>query len=183
MGNLLEPGGGVPGAGALLAEMWRGVYQKAAAVAEAGARALLAEHVYRQHGRRAVSVVLDGGGLPLTAGTRCDLELPWAYVVEGWALYAGGPPFDPVLPPETWSLVLDLLVAGDFAAFPDFVSITGGAPPALDLAGAFPDKARAESVQLDGWAVALPRGRVLRVAVVSAETVSLATLTLFLRAA
>ena len=169
MGNLLEPGGGVPGATALLSDMWRSVYKKAADAAEARLAALLADHVYRQHGRRAVSVILDGGGAVLTAGARCDLEVPWAYIVEGWVLYADQP----------GGLVLDLLVAADYTAYGSFVSIAGGSPPTLD-ALAPTDKARAD--ELPDWNVQLPRGRVLRVAVTSADVVTRATLTLFLRA-
>jgi hypothetical protein len=172
----MEAGGGVGGGVAVLgqlADLWRRVYRTAAAAAEARARELLAAHVYERHGQRAVAVVLDGGGAVLTPGVKCDLELPWAYVLEGWALYAG-------LPAAGGALELDLLVADTPAAFPSFASIVGGStPPALDAVDA---PLMARDVELTDWAVAHPRGRVLRVAVVSAEAITLATLTLFVRA-
>jgi hypothetical protein len=163
--------------------MWRAVYQKAAQAAEARAAALLAGHVYQLHGRRAVAVVLDGGGAPLAPGDRCDLEVPWAFVLEGWALYADQPGL----------LVLDVLVCADYAAYPDFVSIVGDPPPGLGdpLDPLTPaDKGRDDN--LADWTVRLPRGRVLRVAVVSNDPADpeapeaapgRATLTLFVRAA
>jgi len=155
-----------------LAAMWRAVYEKAAQAAEARAAALLADHGYRQHGRRAVAVVLDGGGAALAPGARCDLELPWAYVLEGWALY--GEP--------AGVLALDVLAAADYAGYPNFVSLCADAPPTLgDPAGDPADKNRDE--ELTNWVVQLPRGRVLRVAVVSNAAVVRATLTLLLRAA
>lgn len=155
-----------------LAAMWRAVYEKAAQAAEARAGALLAEHVYRQHGRRAVAIVLDGAGAALAPGARCDLELPWAYVLEGWALY--GEP--------AGVLALDVLVASDYLAYPSFASVCASNPPTLgDPAGDPADKNRDE--ELTDWLVQLPRGRVLRVAVASNAAVVRATLTLFLRAA
>jgi hypothetical protein len=147
--------------------MWRSVYQKAAEAAEGRMRALLAAHQYHLHGQRAVAVVLDGGGTPLVPFTeRADLELPWGYALEGWALYADGP----------GDLVLDLRASEDFAAYPTFATICPVNPPTLVAQ----DKAR--SANLTGWTTRLPRGTVLRVLVMDAGTVTLATLTLFLRA-
>jgi hypothetical protein len=160
----LEAGGGVS-AGAL-AGMWRGVYQKAAAAAEARLRALLAEHVYQQHGRRALYFWVDGGGAVLAPGAGGDAELPWAYVVEGWALYADA----------AGDAVLDLQVATSYATFPTATSICGGAPPTL--AGA----QKATSTDLTGWTTALPRGTVLRPVLQSAASVSRLSLTLYVRA-
>lgn len=192
----MEAGGGAGGVEAIgrLAGLWRGVYQKAAEAAEARLGALLAAHVYRLHGRRAVAVVLDGGAAPLTPGVRCDLELPWAYVLEGWALYAGRPD-------GGGTLRLDLRVTTDYGAFPSFVSIcaadanpTLGDPPG-DPLGLPTDKNRDDL--LEDWAVAHPRGTILRVEVLPVDPAALpgdppdpaatpvvtqATLTLFLRA-
>ena len=59
-------------------------------------------------------------GEALAAGDGCDVELPWAYVVEGWALYAD----------QSGSAVLDLRTA-TYATFPTLTSICGGAKPTL----------------------------------------------------
>jgi hypothetical protein len=157
---------GALGAAAPLAALWRSVYQKAAQAAETRMGALLEEHRLGQHGRRAVVVVLSGAGGALGAGTYCDFELPWAYHLEGWALYAD----------TAGSVVVDLLAPVPPAAWPAVTSVCGGAPPTL--AGA--QQARSEA--LAGWTTPLARGSVLRVAVTSASTVQLVTLTLFLRA-
>ena len=149
------------------ARLWRNVYRKAAEAAEARLQALLAEHVYHLHGRRGLAIVLDGGGVALTAGARADLELPWAYLVEGWALYAD----------QAGSVVVDLRASASYAAFPAATSICAGARPSLT------DAQKATDTALPGWTTALPRGTVLRVLVESAETLTLATLTLYLRAA
>jgi hypothetical protein len=166
-----EAGGGA-GVGALgpLQAMWRGVYRKAAEAAEAVVATLLERHVYHLHGRRAVTVVLDGGGAALATGEKCDLELPWAYVLEAWALYAD----------QAGDLVVDLQRGAGLATYPgDLASLCAGdgaLKPTLSAAAA------ARSEDLTGWTPALPRGCVLRVAVQSAATVRLVTLTLHLRA-
>lgn len=159
----LEAGGGAPTSA--LASMWRSVYRKAADAAEARLQALLAQHVYQQHGRRALTVVVDGGGAALVAGDGPDVELPWAYVVEGWALYADQP----------GSAVLDL-AATDYASFPAAASICGGSPPTLASA----QKARGDDV--GAWTAALPRGTVLRPVLASASAVTRLSLTLWVRA-
>jgi hypothetical protein len=145
--------------------LWRTVYQKAADAAEDRMTDLLNDHRYRQHGRRAVAIILDGGGQALTTGEKCDLELPWAYQLEAWALYAD----------QVGSLVADLRTATDITAYPTVSSICGGAPPTLSGV----QKARSEN--LSAWTQGLPQGTVLRVTVTSAATITLATLTLHLR--
>ena len=151
-----------------LVAMWRGVYKKAAEAAEARLQALLADHVYGRHGRRAVAVVLGGAGGTIATGVACELEVPWAYVLEGWALYA----------PATGSLALDVLASASYTDYPgDLESLVGaGVSPSLSSAR----KNRSED--LTGWTTALPRGSILRVTVVSASGVSAATLTLLVRA-
>lgn len=162
-----EAGGGV-GVEALgpLGTMWRGVYKKAADAAEARLQGLLADHVYHLHGRRAVVVTIDGGGAALVGGEGPDVELPWAYVVEAWSLYAH----------EAGSLVLDLRRAPSYTAYPALESICAGALPTLDGAQ------KAQDAVLEGWTTALPRGTVLRPRVVTASGVTFATLSLFVRA-
>ena len=146
--------------------LWRSVYKKATDAAAARLQGLLAEHVYHLHGRRAIVFVEDGGGAALTAGDGPDVELPWAYVVEGWALYAD----------QSGSAVVDLQTA-DYATFPAVASICGGAPPAL--AGA----QKAQGTDLSAWTTtALPRGTVLRGVLLSASTVTRLSLTLYVRA-
>jgi hypothetical protein len=150
-----------------LARMWRSVYRKAAEAAEARTQALLAEHVYHLHGRRAIVFTVDGGGAPLVPGDGPDVELPWGYVLEGWSLYAH----------ESGSAVLDLVTADSFDTFPTLASIVGsGTPP--ELVGAQAER----SGTLAGWTTALPRGTVLRAVLVSASTVTFLSLTLWVRA-
>lgn len=159
-----EAGGGVSATG--LAGMWRSVYRKAADAAEARLQALLAAHVFQAHGRRALYFWLDGGGAVLAPGAGGDVELPWAYVVEGWALYADAP----------GSAVLDLRIATSFAAYPTATTICAEAPPTLT------DAIKATSTDLPGWTTALPRGTVLRPVLRSAASVSKLSLTLYVRA-
>lgn len=149
-----------------LRDLWRSVYRKAAELAEARTGALLDEHRFAQHGRRALCVVLDGGGADLTTGPKCDVELPWAYALEGWALYADA----------AGSAVVDLQAPLPPAAWPTVVTVCGATPPTLAAA------AQARSEDVAGWRTALPRGTVLRVDVLTATTVRRVTLTLFVRA-
>lgn len=151
-----------------LVQMWRAVYQKAADAAEGRFRQLLADHVYGRHGRRALAVVFGCGAGAIPAGTACHLEAPWAYVIEGWALYADAP----------GSLSLSLEKSAGYATYPgDLTSLTGaGVPPTLAAAR----KNRSEDVT--GWTTALPRGAILRVEVDSASGLTAATLTLLVRA-
>src|SRR5215831_9432608 len=151
---------------AALRTLWRTVYQKAAAVAEKRAQALVRDHTYRRHGRRALVVVLDRGGSALTTGEKCDVELPWAYQLEAWALYANA----------SGSLVVDLRTCSGISTYPTVSSICGSTPPTLTSAQA------ARSEDLSAWtSVGLTRGTVLRVQVTTAATITLATLTLHLR--
>ena len=166
MGTLLQPGGGV--SVGQLATMWRSVYQKAADAAEARLQGLLERHVGERHGRRAVAVPMGGGSGTLAAGLVCDLEVPWAYVLEGWALYANA----------SGSLAVDVLKSAGYATFPGDLASLVGAGVGPSLAGA----AKNRSEALTGWDTALPRGCLLRVVVTSATTVSTATLTLLVRA-
>jgi hypothetical protein len=164
-GGPAGPGGPSVDARGQARRLWRTVYQKAADAAEGRTRALLNAHRYRLHGREALAIVLDGGGQALTTGEKCDLELPWAYQLEAWALYAD----------QVGSLVVDLQTAASISAYPTTASICGGSPPTLTGAQA----ARSEDV--GAWTQGLPQGTVLRVRVNSAATVTLATLTLHLR--
>lgn len=159
----LEAGGGV--ATGALTGMWRSVYRKAAEAAEARLQALLAEHVGHQHGRRALVFVVDGGGAAVVAGDGPDAELPWAYAVEGWSLYAD----------QVGTAVVDVRAA-TFAAFPTVASICGGDPPTLSASQ------KAQSLNVDAWTPALPRGTVLRPVVTLAAAVTRVTLTLHVRA-
>jgi hypothetical protein len=147
--------------------LWRNVYRKAAEAAEARLRALLVEHVTHLHGRRAIVFTVDGGGAALVAGPGPDVELPWAYLVEGWSLYAH----------ESGSATLDLRVS-TYATFPTLASICGSGKPALSSAQ------KAQSTDVSGWTqTALPRGTVLRCVLESASTVTFLSLTLWVRAA
>lgn len=166
MGNALGAGGGV--ATGQLVAMWRSVYQKAADAAEGRLQALLGQHVAERHGRRALCVVFDGGGATVATGVKADVELPWAFRLEGWALYATA----------SGALTVGLQQSAGLATFPaDLASVTGtGVAP--NLTGA--QKARSED--LTGWTVSLPRGAILRATVDAASGITGATLTLFLRA-
>lgn len=165
---------GMVSTGALV-QMWRSVYQKAADAAEGRLQALLADHVYTRHGRRAVAVPLGAGSGTLATGLVCDLEAPWAFVLEGWALYAN----------TSGSLAVDLQKSAGLATFPGDLTSLAGTGTAPHLTGEA--KRRAEGgtgagEPLEGWDTALPRGCILRVVVSSASGVSAATLTLLVRA-
>jgi hypothetical protein len=152
-----------PGLGGAARGMWREVDRRATDAA----RALLADHVYQHHGRRAVVFTVDGGGEALSAGDGPDVELPWAYVLEGWSLYAH----------ESGSAVLDLRAATSYATFPTMTSLCAAAKPTLSGAQ------KAQDAGLTGWTTALPRGTVLRAVLESASTVTFLSLTLYVRAA
>ena len=157
-----------PGRVAALAALWRTVYKKAADAAQERAVALLNAHTYDLHGRRAVAVVLDGGGGDIQPGQKCDLELPWQYQLEGWALYAD----------VAGDLDVELLRATRIEDYPTMGSVTPNADTRPKLEAA--DKAHSEDTT--DWVTPLPRGAVLRVQVLTAATVRLATLTLYVRA-
>ena len=103
--------------------------------------------------------------LALEPGEGPDIEFPWAYVIEGWTLYAD----------QVGSAVLDLR-ATDYATFPTATSICGSAKPTLASAQ------KATSSTLTGWTTALPRGTVLRPVLESASAVTRLSLTLYVRA-
>ena len=104
--------------------------------------------------------------MALVPGDGPDSEFPWAYVVEGWTLYAD----------QVGSAVLDLRIAGSYATFPTMTSICGSAKPTLSSAQ------KATSTTLTGWTTALPRGAVLRPVLESASAVTRLSLTLYVRA-
>ena len=151
---------------AALRTLWRTVYQKAAQVAERRARELLRDHTYRRHARRSLVIVVDGAGAALTPGNGPDVELPWAYALEGWALYAD----------QSGSAVLDLRTAASSSAWPTVSSICGSTPPTLSGAQ------QARSTDVSAWSPGLTQGTVLRPVLVSAATVTRLTLNLWLRA-
>lgn len=104
--------------------------------------------------------------MALSPGEGPDIEFPWAYVIEGWTLYAD----------QAGSAVLDLRVATSYATFPTLTSICGSAKPTLSGAQ------KATSTTLTGWTTALPRGTVLRPVLESASAVTRLSLTLYVRA-
>lgn len=157
-----------PGRVATLAALWRTVYKKAAEAAEARAVALLNAHAYDLHGRRGIAVIFDGGGADLQPGQKCDLELPWQYQLEGWALYAD----------REGDLDVELLRAPRIDDYPTMGSVTPNADTRPKLAAA----QKAHSEDTTDWLTPLPRGAILRVQILTAATIRLATLTLYVRA-
>ena len=168
MADLLEPGAGAGGALAALSDLWRSVYRKAAEVAEARTLALLNAHGYQDHGRRAIAVVIDGGGGFILPGPKCDLELPWQYQLEGWALYAN----------TVGTITIELQRAATFDAFPTRTSVTPNPATRPGMVGNW----KAQSEDTTDWVTPLARGTVLRVEVLTADALHLATLTLYVRA-
>lgn len=107
--------------------------------------------------------VFDGGGIPLQAGRREDMPLPFAGSIVGWTLVAD----------QVGSLVIDLQ-KDVYANYPpdSSDSIAGSSLPTLTSAA----KAQLESVS--GWSTTITSGDVLSAVIQSASAVTRATLSI-----
>ena len=109
-------------------------------------------------------IVIDGGGVAITAGSKLLIPNLPAGTLLDWTLTSDA----------TGSIVIDLKKA-TYSNFPTTTSITGSAKPTLSSAR------KGSSSTLTSWTTSISAGDVLEVVVDSASTVQLATLTLTLR--
>jgi len=110
-----------------------------------------------------INIVIDGGGSAITAGIKCDLEIPFACTINRATLLAD----------QDGDIVIDIWV-DTYANFPPTVAdtITAAAKPTLAGADSYQD------ATLTGWTTALAAGAILRINVDSAATVTRVTLSL-----
>jgi len=113
-----------------------------------------------------IELVLDGGGLALTTGSKAFLEVAFGATITAVRLMAD----------QVGSVQLDLKKA-DYAAMPTTSSIVGASPPTLSSAQ------KSEDATLLGWTTALAAGDWLEVTVTSASLVQRLTVSLTVRRA
>lgn len=107
---------------------------------------------------RAVTLVVDGGGNPVLAGTKKpNVIIPFSCTITGWKIIAD----------QAGSIQFDVW-KDSFANYPPTVgdSITGSAPPALAAA------LKSSSSALTGWTTSITAGDILKFSVTSASTVT-----------
>jgi hypothetical protein len=106
-------------------------------------------------------IVLGGGGVPITAGVKADVEMPFAGTITAARLFAD----------QTGSIVVDVW-KDTYANYPPTVAdtITAAAKPTLSSADKYQD------TTLTGWTTAFAAGDTLRINVDSATTVTRVTL-------
>jgi|SRR5215471_17776135 len=109
-----------------------------------------------------VDLVIDGGGVQISTGTKLDLEVPYNLSLASMRLMAD----------QSGSIVLDILRA-PYASFPgSAASICGSSPPTLSGAQ------KTQDTTLSGWMVSLSKGDWLRINVTSVATIQRVTLSL-----
>jgi hypothetical protein len=113
-----------------------------------------------------LNIPIDGGGQPITTGTKVDIVVDFPCTIVGWTL----------LSRLSGSIVIDLW-KNTFANYEPTVAdtITGSAKPTLSSAKA------AQSTTLTGWTTSIAAGDILSVNVDSASTVQRVTLALKIR--
>ena len=113
--------------------------------------------------RSAFEIILDGGGVTITAGVKGYLEVPFTCVVRSWRLFST----------LSGSIVVDVW-KDTYANFPPLVAdtITAAAKPTLTAA------VKNQDTTLTGWTANLTVGDVLVFNVDSATTVQRVTLSL-----
>lgn len=108
-----------------------------------------------------VGITIDGAGSVITTGGKGFRSLPVGAIVVGWRVIAD----------RAGSIEFDVKM-GVAQNFPDTMSITGTARPALV------DQQFAESTELTGWTIDLPGEAIIEFEVLSAATVQRVTLSL-----
>lgn len=112
----------------------------------------------------AIPLVIDGGGVVITTGTKFAFSVPFACTIVGYDLFGNA----------TGSIVIDLKKA-TYSGYPTTTSITASAKPTLSSAR------KATSTTLTGWTTSVAAGDVIEVVVDSAATLLVATLVLKVR--
>lgn len=135
-----------------------------AAVVGVAAKAARRDHVHpRLLDTGVIDVVLDGGGVALTAGRKLDLYVPFALAINEVTMGAD----------QSGSVVVDIWM-DSYANYPPTVAdtITASAKPTITTA------TKSQDATLTGWTTAVPAGRWLTFNVDSATTITRVTLAL-----
>lgn|GEM_PF-3855349 len=112
----------------------------------------------------AIPLVVDGGGVAITTGTKFAFSVPFACTIVGYDLFGD----------QTGSIVIDLKKA-TYSSYPTTATITASAKPTLSSAR------KATSTTLTGWTTAVAAGDVIEVVVDSVTALLIATLVLKVR--
>lgn len=112
----------------------------------------------------AIPLVIDGGGVAITTGTKFAFSVPFACTIVGYDLFGD----------QTGSIVIDLKKA-TYSGYPTTATITASAKPTLSSAR------KATSTTLTGWTTAVAAGDVIEVVVDSVTALLIATLVLKVR--
>ena len=106
--------------------------------------------------RRAIYLVLDGGGQAITTGVKADVRVPYSGTITGWEMVANA----------SGSIVIDVW-KDTYANFPPTVAdtIAGSEKPTLSSAS------KNQDTTLSTWTTAITAGDWLRFNVDSAATV------------
>jgi hypothetical protein len=110
-----------------------------------------------------IGVTFDGAGSPVVAASTSIVTIPFDCTITGWRITA---------PLEVGSATIAVAVAS-FEDFPVFTDIHGLEEPILDAAQ------KAEDLTIPTWTTGLTAGDMVRVTVVSADTVTMLNVTLF----
>lgn len=112
----------------------------------------------------AIPLIIDGGGVAITTGTKFAFCIPFACTIIGFDLFGD----------QTGSIVIDLKKA-TYANYPTTTSITASAKPTLSSAR------KTTNSTLTGWTTSVAAGDVIEVVVDSAATLLVASLVLKVR--
>jgi hypothetical protein len=126
---------------------------------------ILAE-VATRSGTATVLAVIDGGGVAITTGVKCDVTLDVACTIDRWTLLAD----------QSGSIVVDIW-KDTYANAPPTIAdvITAAAKPTITAA------LKGQSSTLTGWTTSIAAGDVLRFNVNSVTTIQRVTLALRVR--
>lgn len=118
---------------------------------------------FAQTGPAAFEFVIDGGGVPITAGVKGDIEIPFACTITGVTMLAD----------QSGSIVVQLW-KDSYANYPPTLgdSIVASAPPTITSA------IKSQDTTLTGWNKSLSAGDILRFNVASASVITRCTLSL-----
>jgi len=111
-----------------------------------------------------ITMVLDGGGSPITTGWKGTLEVPFACTLQGWTLLS----ID-----LSGSIALDVQ-ATSYSLFPTSGSIVNGHYPVISSAY----KSQDFNIAAEGWSTSVAQNTLISFYVLSATTLQHATMAL-----